>query len=125
MLRAWSGPGWPDRETESRYRAAMVIPSVAHSALEYHRWFLRSWLRADGIRYGHRMRAPIGVPTLHLHGAMDPCVRTRSAQASARYVDGPYRWRIIDGAGHFLPEEQPGKFDSALHHWLADPEPER
>src|SRR5437588_123829 len=27
MLQAWSGPGWPDRETEARYRAAMVIPS--------------------------------------------------------------------------------------------------
>jgi pimeloyl-ACP methyl ester carboxylesterase len=125
MLQAWSGPGWPDQEAEARYRAAMVIPSVAHSALEYHRWFLRSWLRTDGIRYGHRMRAPIGVPTLHLHGAMDPCVPTRSAQASARYVDGPYRWRLLEGAGHFLPEEQPGKFDSALHNWLADPEPER
>ena len=106
-------------------RTAMLIPSVAHSALEYHRWFLRSWLRTDGIRYAHRMRAPIGVPTLHLHGAMDPCVPTRSAQASARYVDGPYRWRLLEGAGHFLPEEQPDRFDSALHNWLADPEPER
>src|SRR5262250_2562476 len=125
MLRAWSGPGWPDQETEGRYRAAMAIPLVAHSALEYHRWFVRSWLRTDGIRYAHRMRTPIGVPTLHLHGAMDPCVPTRSAQASARYVDGPYRWRLIEGAGHFLPEEQPDKFDSALHNWLADPEPER
>ena len=125
MLQAWSGPGWPDPETEGRYRAAMVIPSVAHSALEYHRWFLRSWPRADGIRYAHRMRAPIGVPTLHLHGAMDPCVPTRSAQASARYVDGPYRWRLLEGAGHFLPEEQPDRFDSALQTWLADPEPER
>ncbi len=119
------GPGWPDREAEARYRAAMLIPSVAHSALEYHRWFLRSWLRTDGIRYAHRMRAPIGVPTLHLHGAMDPCVPTRSAQASARYVDGPYRWRLLEGAGHFLPEEQPDRFDSALRNWLADPEPER
>jgi pimeloyl-ACP methyl ester carboxylesterase len=125
MLQAWSGPGWPDTETEGRYRAAMVIPSVAHSALEYHRWFLRSWLRTDGIRYARRMRAPIGVPTLHLHGAMDPCVPTRSAQASARYVDGPYRWRLLEGGGHFLPEEQPEKFDSALHNWLTDPEPER
>jgi pimeloyl-ACP methyl ester carboxylesterase len=56
---------------------------------------------------------------------MDPCVPTRGAQASARYVDGPYRWRLLEGAGHFLPEEQPDKFDSALHTWLADPEPER
>jgi pimeloyl-ACP methyl ester carboxylesterase len=125
MLAAWSGPGWPDREAETRYRAAMAIPSVAHSALEYHRWFVRSWLRADGIRYAHRMRAPIQAPTLHLHGALDPCVPSRSAQASARYVAAPYRWRLLDGAGHFLPEEQPDRFDAALQTWLADPEPER
>src|SRR5260370_1134841 len=66
MLRAWSGPGWPDRETEARYRAAMVIPSVGHSALAYDRWFPRSWLRADCLRDSRRMRAPIGGPTLHL-----------------------------------------------------------
>jgi pimeloyl-ACP methyl ester carboxylesterase len=125
MLHAWSGPGWPDKETEHRYRAAMGAPSVAHSALEYHRWFLRSALRPDGLRYAHRMRAPIQAPTLHLHGALDPCVLARSAQGSARYVAAPYRWRLIDGAGHFLPEEQPDRFDSALRTWLADPEPER
>ncbi|MBO0774547.1 MAG: alpha/beta fold hydrolase, partial [Actinobacteria bacterium] len=54
MLQAWSGPGWPDPDTERRYRAAMRIPSVAHSALEYHRWFLRSRLRTDGMRYARR-----------------------------------------------------------------------
>ncbi len=125
MLRAWSGPGWPDAETERRYRAAMCIPSVAHSALEYHRWFLRSTLRPDGIRYSYRMRAPIQAPTLHLHGALDTCVLAGQARASARFVDGPYRWRLIDGAGHFPPEEQPERFDAALRSWLADPEPER
>jgi pimeloyl-ACP methyl ester carboxylesterase len=31
----------------------------------------------------------------------------------------------MEGAGHFLPEEQPDKFDAALRNWLTDPEPER
>jgi pimeloyl-ACP methyl ester carboxylesterase len=125
MLREWSGPGWPDQDTENRYRAAMSVPSAAHSALEYHRWFVRSALRPDGLRYAHRMRASIQAPTLHLHGALDPCVPARSAQSAARYVSAPYRWRLLDGAGHFLPEEQPDRFDSSLRDWLADPEPER
>src|SRR5262249_18032279 len=123
--RAWSGPGWPDQETEGRYRAAMAIPLVAHSALEYHRWFVRSWLRTDGVRYAHRMRTPIGVPTLHLHGAMDPCVPTRSAQASARCGEGPHRGPLMGGAGLSLPEGRPDKFAPALRPWLAAPEPER
>ena len=125
MLRAWSGPGWPDQEAERRYRAAMCIPSVAHSALEYHRWFIRSRLRSDGMRYAHRMRAPVQAPTLQLHGALDICVPPATARGSGRYVDAPYRWRLIDGAGHFLPEEQADRFTAELCHWLADPEPER
>jgi pimeloyl-ACP methyl ester carboxylesterase len=103
----------------------MRIPSVAHSALEYHRWFLRSPLRPDGIRYARHMRAPIQAPTLHLHGALDRCVPARVARSAARYVEAPYRWKLIDGAGHFPHEERPATFDTELLGWLADPEPER
>ncbi|HYK27708.1 MAG TPA: alpha/beta hydrolase, partial [Streptosporangiaceae bacterium] len=74
LLSTWSGPGWPDPETQRRYQEAMRVPSVAHSALEYHRWYLRSRFRPDGIAYTRTMRAPIQAPTLHLHGALDPCV---------------------------------------------------
>jgi pimeloyl-ACP methyl ester carboxylesterase len=125
MLAAWSGPGWPDPATERRYREAMSVPSVAHSALEYHRWFLRSRLRPDGLRYARVMRRPIQAPTLHLHGALDGCVLPSAARGSGRYVDAPYRWRLVEGAGHFPHEERPERFNTELLSWLADPEPER
>jgi pimeloyl-ACP methyl ester carboxylesterase len=125
MLGTWSGPGWPDPETEWNYRAAMSLPSAAHSALEYHRWFLRSRLRPDGWRYARSMRAPVQAPTLHLHGALDTCVLPSTARGSGRYVEAPYRWRLIDGTGHFPHEEKPERFDEELRAWLADPEPER
>jgi pimeloyl-ACP methyl ester carboxylesterase len=125
LLRSWSGPGWPDPQTERRYRAAMCLPSVAHSALEYHRWFVRSRLRPDGVRYARSMRAPIQAPTLHMHGALDSCVLPGTARGSGKHVDAPYRWRLLDGAGHFPHEELPGRFDAELRSWLADPEPER
>jgi pimeloyl-ACP methyl ester carboxylesterase len=125
MLNAWSGPGWPDADAERRYRTAIQIPSVAHSALEYHRWFMRSRLRPDGMRYARRMRTAVQAPTLQLHGALDSCVLPATARGSGQYVDAPYRWRLIDGAGHFPQEEQPGRLGDELCHWLADPEPER
>jgi pimeloyl-ACP methyl ester carboxylesterase len=125
MLTDWSAPGWPDREAEQTYRRAMRIPSVAHSALEYQRWFVRSGLRPDGLRYARRMRAPIQAPTLHLQGALDPCVPPQTARGAGRYVEAPYRWKVIDGAGHFPHEERPVTFDTELRGWLADPEPER
>lgn len=125
VLQDWSGPGWPDADADRRYRTAMQIPSVAHSALEYHRWFMRSRLRPDGMRYARRMRTAVQAPTLQLHGALDTCVLPATARGSGRYVDAPYRWRLIDGAGHFPQEEQPDRFGDEVCHWLADPEPER
>ncbi|MBW8482906.1 alpha/beta fold hydrolase [Actinomadura parmotrematis] len=124
LLHEWGAPGWPDGETERTVRRAARLPGVAHSAMEYHRWLVRSGPRPDGIRYAHRMREPIQVPTLQLHGALDPCTLPASAQGSGRYVAAPYRWKLIEGAGHFPHQEQPKDFDERLLGWLADPEPE-
>ena len=125
LLRNRSAPGWPDERTERLIRRAFQLPGVAHCALEYHRWLVRSQPRPDGLRYSHRMRAPIQVPTLHLHGSLDPYVLPRSAQGSGRYVEAAYRWKLIEGTGHFPHEERPRAFDGHLLGWLADPEPER
>jgi pimeloyl-ACP methyl ester carboxylesterase len=103
----------------------MCVPAVAHSALEYHRWLLRSRLRPDGMRYMRAMRSPVQAPTLQIHGSLDTCIRPRTARGSGSFVDAPYRWRLIDGAGHFPHEELPDRFDLELRSWLADPEPER
>ena len=64
-------------------------------------------------------------PSLHLHGALDPCVPPQTARGAGRYVEAPYRWKVIDGAGHFPHEERPEPFDAELLGWLADPEPDR
>ncbi|WP_283139756.1 alpha/beta fold hydrolase [Rhizohabitans arisaemae] len=125
LMREWSGSDWPDAETARRYRDAFQISNVAHCSLEYHRWFARSSLRPDGMRYARRMRAEVQVPTLQLHGARDSCMLPRTAQGSGRYVAAPYRWRLLEGTGHYPHEERPALFDAELLGWLADPEPDR
>ncbi|NRQ34163.1 alpha/beta hydrolase [Nonomuraea sp. NN258] len=125
LIYEWSRPGWPDAETARTYREAFAIPAVAHSALEYHRWFGRSQFRPDGLRFARAMHTEVEAPTLQLHGALDPCILPRTAQGSSRYVAAPYRWRLLEGAGHFPHEEIPDVFDAELLGWLADPEPDR
>ncbi|MFI6502340.1 alpha/beta fold hydrolase [Nonomuraea typhae] len=125
LLESWSRPGWPDEESARTYREAFRIPAVAHLALEYHRWFGRSQLRPDGLRYARAMRTGVEAPTLQIHGALDTCVLPRTAQGSGRHVAAPYRWRLIDGAGHFPHEETPEVFNAELLGWLSDPEPDR
>ncbi len=124
ILSSWSAPGWPDKDTARIYQRAMRIPPVAHTSLEYHRWFARSTFRPDGLRYARRMRAPVTTPVLHLHGAVDPCIPPQAARGAGQYVEGPYRWKVIEGAGHFPHEERPERFDAELLGWLADPEPD-
>jgi pimeloyl-ACP methyl ester carboxylesterase len=128
LIRDWSGPGMADADRDdalTRYRRAMCIPSTAHCSVEPYRWLVRSLARPDGFQFNRRMKLPVLVPTLHLHGSLDPVLRTRSAAGSGEYVEAPYRWRLFDGLGHFPHEEDPAAFSGELVDWLADPEPDR
>ncbi|WP_214108720.1 alpha/beta fold hydrolase [Acrocarpospora catenulata] len=120
LLERWSGPEWPSEEVARTYRDVFQIPGTAHCALEYHRWFARSQLRPDGRRFARQMRRPIEAPTLQLHGALDTRILPRTAHGSGRFVSAPYRWHLIEGAGHFPHEERPAEFDAELISWLTD-----
>jgi len=116
LLREWSAPGWPDTEAEERYRRAFAIPKVSHCSLEYHRWIFRSRWRPDGLRYGLRMRTPVRVPVLQIHGELDPVCPPGAARSSRRA--GTHAWAPIPGAGHFPHEERPEEVSRALVAWL-------
>lgn len=125
LLQQWGGPGWPTQAEAAVYRSAIQVPGVAHSSLEYSRWALRSLPRRDGIRYAAAMAAPVTVPVFQLHGGLDGAVRPSTAQGSSLHVAAPYRWRLLEGSGHFPQEEQPEAFLAALVAWLDDGEPDR
>lgn len=125
LIRKWSGPQSLDEKTVHTYQLAMTIPSTAHCSIEPYRWLVRSLSRPDGLQFNRRMKRPVRVPTLHLHGSLDPVMRTRSAAGSGEYVEAPYRWRLFDGLGHFPHEEDPAAFSGELVGWLKDPEPDR
>jgi pimeloyl-ACP methyl ester carboxylesterase len=40
-------------------------------------------------------------------------------------VNAPYRWRLLDGVGHFPQEESPELFTAEVLGWLRDDEPDR
>ncbi|MFJ5675224.1 alpha/beta fold hydrolase [Streptomyces sp. NPDC093097] len=125
MIRDWSGPRLPEDESLEVYQRAMAIPSTAHCSIEPYRWMVRSMARPDGLQFNRRMKLPVRVPTLHLHGSLDPVMRTRTAAGSGEYVEAPYRWRLFDGLGHWPHEEDPVAFSTELINWLKDPEPDR
>jgi pimeloyl-ACP methyl ester carboxylesterase len=122
LLRRWSAPGsvFPDAEAALRYRRAMQLWPAPHCALEYYRWLVRAAFRTDGRRFVGRMRQPVRQRVLQLHGMLDPSVLPATAEGSAEYVAGPYRWRLLDGVGHFPHEEAPDAFTKELAAWLEE-----
>ena len=86
LLDEWGGPGFPSEDDRTVYRQAMLIPGVAHSSLEYYRWWVRSLVRPTGFRFFKRLQRPVTAPTLQLHGALHTCVLPRTALGSGRYV---------------------------------------
>lgn len=123
LLRRWSAPGWPDGDTARQYRAAMQQGNTAYCTTEYHRWAVRSLIRPDGVRFAHRMSAPITLPVLQIHGDQDSCTLPATARGSGDYVTGPFRWHELEGVGHFPHEEAPEEFSTTVLTWLDDVEP--
>jgi pimeloyl-ACP methyl ester carboxylesterase len=120
LMTAWAGPfgDYPTEADITRYAAAMALPFVAHSAAEFYRWIGRNQVRWDGPTFQRRVAGPVAVPVLQLQGTDDGCVLAEATHGSERYVCGPYTYRLVEGAGHFLSEEAPERVSEALVDWL-------
>ena len=114
LLTRWGGPGFPDAETTARCREAMQIPGVAHSALEWYRWAVRSLTRPSGIRFLKLLDRGVQAPVLQLHGALDSCLLPSTAHGSGAWAHGGYELQLIDGVGHFPHQEAPDVVSEAL-----------
>lgn len=68
---------------------------------------ITNWYRA--LRYSPRLS--IGrtqVPTLYVWSTQDAAVSRTAAERAVRWVDGPYRFEVLDGVSHWIVEERPG-----------------
>jgi haloalkane dehalogenase len=66
-----------------------------------------NWYRAnlDGRRMVGRADEIVTVPTLYVWSDGDTAICRESAEATADYVTGAYRFEVLEGIGHFIPEE--------------------
>ncbi len=95
LRRMLHAGGLPD-ELAERYVSRMREPGALTAAL--------NWYRAIPLSG----RDPVGVvrvPTLLLWGDRDVALGRPAVEASSRYVAGPYRLEVLEGLGHWLPEQ--------------------
>jgi len=105
-------------DVAERYHAVMRIPFAAHTAMESLRWTVRSSPRPDGRRYLAALRRPIGVPALQVHASGDGLLQRDLADADGAALARDFRFDVVDGAGHYLPEEAPEALTDLLLDWL-------
>ena len=63
---------------------------------------------------------PITVPTMYVYPDADPALGPTAAAGTAAEVDGPYRYEVLAGVGHWAPEQAPDQLVPLLLEHLAD-----
>ncbi len=57
---------------------------------------------------------PITVPAINLHGTGDGIAPPAASESHARHFTGPYRRRLVAGAGHAMPQDAPRETAQAV-----------
>jgi pimeloyl-ACP methyl ester carboxylesterase len=71
-----------------------------------------NWYRASSIAAGETPK--IATPTLYVWGTADATVGRHAAELTREYVTGRYRFVEIDGAGHFVVDQEPARISALL-----------
>src|SRR3954462_2422378 len=90
------GTGLTD-EAIDRYITPLREPGAATAAL--------NWYRA--IPFSTQLRGDVSVPALYVYATRDAFLGRKAADLTGNYVSAPYRYEVLEGATHWLPEEQP------------------
>lgn len=64
-----------------------------------------NWYRANDVGRWQEL-GPISVPTLFIWGTDDPALGREAAEWTAEHMTAPYRFEVLEGAGHWLAEER-------------------
>jgi pimeloyl-ACP methyl ester carboxylesterase len=76
----------------------------------------------NAMREPGAMRAAINqkvsVPTLYVWSDEDIALMPKAAHDTARYATGEYRFEIMPGVSHWIPDEQPDKLADLLLDWF-------
>ena len=94
-LRGMLRNGGLSREAAAHYVARMQEPEALSAAL--------GWYRAMPFQARDRV-GTVRVPTLHVWSTGDAFLGRAGIEATAQFVDAPYRLEILDDVSHWIPE---------------------
>jgi pimeloyl-ACP methyl ester carboxylesterase len=109
LRRLLAGTGVPP-EAADEYVAALSQPGALTAAL--------NWYRANDVHALAEI-GPVTTPTLYVWSTGDVAVGRRAAEGTAAFVEGPYRFEVLDGVSHWVPEEAGAELGRVLLEHLA------
>lgn len=102
--------GLPDEAVED-YLSRLSEPGALTAML--------NWYRAMG-RHDADDLPPVSVPTTYVWSTEDMAIGQAAAQRCGENVDGAYRFVILDGISHWIPEHAPQQLTAAILDQMAD-----
>jgi pimeloyl-ACP methyl ester carboxylesterase len=81
-----------------RYLYAQARPGAATAAI--------NWYRAMPLVRPSRL-LPVEVPVMYVYGTGDHFLGRKAAALTRRYVEGSYRYEVLERVSHWTPEEVP------------------
>jgi pimeloyl-ACP methyl ester carboxylesterase len=93
-----------------RYVEALGTPEALGAAL--------NWYRAADLTLVEGL-GPISMPTMYVWSTEDPALGREAAEATGAHVAGPYRFEVLEGVGHWVPEAAPDRMNALLIDHLA------
>jgi pimeloyl-ACP methyl ester carboxylesterase len=118
LWREWSPGFTPEPGELEAVVATLEAPGVRHAALAYYRAMLSPGLE-DSKQMNLISAKPIEVATLAITGALDGCMDTRFFEhVPEHFFPNGLRTERIEGAGHFVHQEDPKRVNAMLEEWL-------
>ncbi len=109
LRRVFADSGVEDDAVDS-YVEILSQPGALTAAL--------NWYRANEI--GHLAETgPITAPTLYVWSTDDAALGRVAAESTADYVKGPYRFEVLEGVNHWIPDVAHRQLDGLLADHLA------
>ena len=78
-----------------------------------------NWYRAIPLSDPRASTQKVSVPTMYVWSDQDTALLPKAAHDTSKYVSGEYRFEILPGVSHWIPDEQPDKLADLLLDWFA------
>lgn len=82
-----------------------------------------NWYRAMNLQGGGVPMTPIAMPTMYIWSTGDTALGSEAAEATEQYIEGPYRFEVLEGISHWVPEEAADQVNDLLRSHFAQFQP--